>query len=53
MTTGEKRLVCRPSYNSPIRLLHKATNYTQQQILYEHHEYGEVRAALELMLLSN
>lgn len=51
--TGEKRSTYRPNHNLLTHLPHKATSRTQQQILYEHHEYEEVRAALEPVLLSS
>jgi hypothetical protein len=53
MITDEKHLAYRPNHNLLIRLLHKATSHTQQQILYEYHEYEEVKAALEPVLLSS
>ena len=51
--TGGKCLAYRPNHNLLIRLLHKATSHTQQQILYEYHEYEEVKVALEPVLLSS
>ena len=48
---AERCLVYRPNHNSPRRPLHEATSHTQRRILYEHHGYEQVRAALELALL--